>query len=196
MADTATATTATKKARSRPSRKERKLAKKETWKAMTPAQRWKKRGVKLLVVLGVIVALAATVAIALNVSYAIKPAIVSEPHAGMAQREMAYPASPRENLEVLRDGEQLYVTTTGTGWSQTAEDFSSQRIAWGSEYNGTDPFKTMGAYCANCHNKEELGLWRGTAEEAHAKVMSMVDNYGCTQLTQVQIDALIAFYTE
>lgn len=196
MADTATATTATKGTQPRLSRKERKLAKREAWKAMTPAQRWKKRGIRLLVVLGVIVALMAAVVIALNASYAIKPAIVSEPHAGMAQREAAYPASSRENLEVLGDGKQLYVTTMGTGWSQTAEDFSSQRIAWGLEYDGDDPFKTMGAYCANCHNKEELGLWRGTAEEARAKVMSMVDDYGCTQLTQAQIDALIAFYAE
>jgi hypothetical protein len=43
---------------------------------------------------------------------------------------------------------------------------------------------------------EELTLYSADEETARDKVQSMVDDYGCTEMTEAQIEALTEFYTE
>ncbi len=188
----------------REQKKALKLERKEQRKNETPKQRWKRRGKKLLrvllVIVAVIVAIVLLVVIAVNVSYAIKddPA---EPHAAAAERdaqvEELAASSDLPSYDALDDnGDELYVSQTGVGWEQTDPDYSEEQAErWAGSYDGVEPYQIMGAYCMNCHITEELSSYSASEEAARAEVESMVEKYGCTDLTSEQIDALVDLFT-
>lgn len=182
-------------------RKAAREAKKLERKSESAGKRWKRRGKRLLIVIGVVVTILLAAAFAMFVSFQAKHSEEAGPHdATIAWEKRAYEESPDGGIpaqEALREnGDELYMSLEGTGWGQAAPDYADQAEAWGASHDGTDAFKIMGAYCANCHTKEELGLYRADASTARAKVMSMVDDYGCDQLTGEQIESLVEFYTE
>lgn len=184
-------------------KKARKAALKEERKNETAGQKWKRRGKKILKVLLIILIVIVAIIVIMAISFEVKHATIPEAHESTAVRdgEVAAIAQLEENstlaaASALDNPDGLYVSTTGVGWEQTTEDFSSQKEAWGGSYDGTEPFKIMGAYCVNCHTREELGLYRGTRAEAQTVVTSMINDFGCTQLTDAQSEVLIEFYTE
>ena len=184
---------------SRSERKEAKSRRKAELKTAPPKVKWAHRGKKLLKVLLAIAASLLLLVAVVNISYCAKQPPSQEPHPAAAQYEQKAQNSilDQEMAAYLKhDPNELYVSQEGIGQSQTRESFKSQEVAWGPTYDGTDPHKIMTAYCMNCHIKEEVGPYRVDEETARAKVMSMVNDYGCTQLTPDQIDALVEFYTE
>ncbi len=184
----------------RPLRKERKAAKKAAWKAKTPGQRWKHRGLVLIRIILIIVVILVLLWTAMKVSYCTGAKEVAGPAASATTRDAQVMESVSSSgiaaYDTLFDYDGLYMSTEAFGWAQMGEqDFSSQDTA-NSGYSGTDLPQIFNAYCMTCHSSTALESYSASADVARAKMESMRDDYNCPDLTDEQIDILTEYYTE
>lgn len=132
----------------------------------------------------------------MTISFEVRHAEIAPAHSATEAHDQHASESTLEAYTSLQsNGDGLYVSNSGVGWDQTDTSESGQEV-WQATTESTEPFEIMSVYCAPCHTKEELGLYRADAGRARAKVVSMAEDYGCSSLTDEQVGVLSEFYTE